>query len=327
MHLPTLAPSLLFLHSLLPVVSAHSHIAYLIINNIHYNGYDPSPGRTTNLPNAVVWPNTAQDDGFVPPSNYTHPDIICHRDSSPAQAHAPVKAGDKIHIQWNGWPVSHRGPVMSYLASCTGLNTTDGCASVDKTALTWTKIDNSSPGFLNETGGVPGKWASDHLIASNNSWLVGIPHNLAPGPYVLRHEIIALHYANKKDGAQNYPNCVNLFVEPPAGKVVNVVANGGRGPVLTRTTLAPVMTGPAVVLAPGEGVKATKLYKSDDPGVSLDIYRTLTGYEIPGPTVAGWAEPVPVKSQKKVSEPLTTGTPVRVEGTRTVPFPVEKTAA
>lgn len=214
---------------------------------------------------------------------------------------------------------------MSYLASCDGLNTTDGCASVDKTQLRWTKIDNSNPAFINETGGAPGKWATDHLIASNNSWLVGIPESLAPGPYVLRNEIIALHYANKNDGAQNYPNCVNLWVEPPAGRVVSIIEAGGRGPVRTVSTLAPTFTGPRVTLAPGQGLPATKLYQTNDPGVSLDIYRTLTTYVIPGPTVASWAEPVPVSSQKKVSEPKSTGTPVRVAGTGTIPFPPAET--
>lgn len=325
MHLPTLAPSLLlFLPTL---VSAHSHIAYVLINNVHYHGYDPS-GRTTNPPNGVVWPNRAIDDGFVPPSNYSTSDIICHREGRPAQAHAPVHAGDKIHVQWNGWPVSHKGPIMSYLASCAGHNTTDGCASVDKTQLRWTKIDNSSPGFINMTGGIPGKWATDQLIANNNSWLVGIPSSLAPGPYVLRNEIIALHYANTQDGAQNYPNCVNLWVEPPAGKVVSIIEGGGRGPVRTVSTMPAGYTGPVNMLAPTQGVPATQLYKSNDPGVAIDIYRTLTTYVIPGPTVVPWAEPVPVAAQRKVSEPLTTGTPVRLVGTQTVPWPpAERTAA
>ncbi|KAM7193053.1 Glycosyl hydrolase family 61 domain containing protein [Naviculisporaceae sp. PSN 640] len=307
MHLPTLASSLL---CVLPtLVSAHSHIAYLLINNVHYHGYDPS-GRTPNSPNGVVWPNTAQDDGFVPPSNYSTSDIICHRNGKPAQAHAPVHAGDKIHVQWNGWPISHKGPIMSYLASCTGHNTSDGCASVDKHQLRWTKIDNSSPGFMNMTGGPPGKWATDQLIANNNSWLVGIPSTLAPGPYVLRNEIIALHYANKEDGAQNYPNCVNLWVEPPAGKVVSVIEAGVN------------------MLEPTQGLPATQLYKSNDPGVSIDIYTTLRTYAIPGPTVAPWAEPVAVTAQRKLSEPLTTGTPVKLVGDKTVPWPpAEKTAA
>lgn len=32
-----------------------------------------------------------------------------------------------------------------------------------------------------------------------------VPQHLAPGNYVLRHEIIALHAAGQANGAQNYP--------------------------------------------------------------------------------------------------------------------------
>jgi len=304
--------SYLFLASL---ASAHSHIAYLIINNNHYRGFDPS-GRTTNAPNVVGWSTTGRDDGFVPPSNYSTPDIICHRDGAPGKAHAPVKQGDNIHVQWNGWPLSHRGPVMSYLAPCSNLNTTDGCGSVDKTQLRWTKIDNSSPAFINDVGGPPGEWATDLLIASNNSWLVGIPSNLEPGPYVLRHEIIALHYADKNDGAQNYPQCVNLWVEGRASQT----AGGRADPIQTTVPKSTVVS-----LLPGAGTPASNLYKPTDPGVAIDIYRTLSTYVIPGPTVAPWATPVPLRYQMKMSTPLTTGTPISVEGTRTVPFPAAET--
>lgn len=37
------------------------------------------------------------------------------------------------------------------------------------------------------------------------SWPVKIPSSLAPGNYVIRHEIIALHAAGSSNGAQNYP--------------------------------------------------------------------------------------------------------------------------
>ncbi|KAK1780877.1 glycosyl hydrolase family 61-domain-containing protein [Copromyces sp. CBS 386.78] len=180
---------------------AHSRILYLIINGHQYRGFNPHAPDA--ISNSIGWSTSAVDDGFVTPSNYSNPDIICHRDGKPAKAHAPVKAGDKIQMQWNDWPQSHKGPVLSYLAPCS--NTTDGCASVDKSKLSWAKIDDSSPVLLDEKGGPPGRWATDVLIAQNNTWLLGLPSDLEPGPYVLRHELIALHYANLKDGAQNYP--------------------------------------------------------------------------------------------------------------------------
>lgn len=46
------------------------------------------------------------------------------------------------------------------------------------------------------------------LIKNNFSWDLTIP-NLAPGNYVVRHEIIALHAAGQANGAQSYPQCIN----------------------------------------------------------------------------------------------------------------------
>ncbi|KAK0711959.1 glycosyl hydrolase family 61-domain-containing protein [Lasiosphaeris hirsuta] len=296
----------LALASLLPAAAlAHSHLAYIIINGSLFHGFDPVPGRAPgNAADRVGWSSSNTDDGFVGPVNYTAPAIACHLDGASTAAHAPVRAGDNIHVQWNGWPVGHPGPVLSYLAPCAG--TADGCGSVDKTALAWTKIDDSSPVLIDPVGvgggGPAGTWATNVLIANNNSWIVNVPVGLRPGPYVLRHEMIALHFAAKKGGAQNYPLCINLWVEPPAdeGKVV-----------------VPLVLG---------GVRAAELYKEEDPGIWVDVFKTMTTYVVPGPAVAAGASPVPHSLQAR-SVPLRDGTPVRVTGTMTVPFVVKGTGA
>jgi len=43
------------------------------------------------------------------------------------------------------------------------------------------------------------------------SWTVKIPSSLAPGSYVLRHEIIGLHSAGSSNGAQNYPQVSSVL--------------------------------------------------------------------------------------------------------------------
>jgi hypothetical protein len=43
------------------------------------------------------------------------------------------------------------------------------------------------------------------------TWTVKIPSSLAPGSYVLRHEIIALHSAGSSNGAQNYPQVSRIL--------------------------------------------------------------------------------------------------------------------
>lgn len=83
-----------------------------------------------------------------------------------------------------------------------------------------------------------------------------MPESLAPGPYVFRHEIIAMHGAGSEGGAQNYPFCINIAV----------TGSGTESP---------------------EGTLGTALYTSTDPGILFNPYTTLTEYTIPGPALFG----------------------------------------
>ena len=57
---------------------------------------------------------------------------------------------------------------------------------MDKTTLEFFKIDGV--GLVDGTT-VPGFWADDQLIAQDSGWMVEIPSSIAPGHYVLRHEM------------------------------------------------------------------------------------------------------------------------------------------
>jgi hypothetical protein len=57
---------------------------------------------------------------------------------------------------------------------------------VDKNTLKFFKIDGVG---LVDGSKPPGFWADDQLIAQNSGWMVEIPANIAPGHYVLRHEM------------------------------------------------------------------------------------------------------------------------------------------
>lgn len=226
---------------------AHSHVNNLVIDGVYWQGYDPtSYPYETDPPIVVGWTAADTDNGFVAPDAYQTGDIICHKNATPAGGHATVNAGDSISIQWAvTWPDSHKGPVLDYLANCNG-----NCETVDKTTLEFFKIDQV--GYLN--GSDPGTWASDVLIADASTWLVQIPEDIAPGNYVLRHEIIALHSAGSEDGAQNYPQCFNLAIS-------------GTG------SLQP------------SGTYGTDLYHETDPGILYNIYVETEDYTIPGPTL------------------------------------------
>lgn len=63
------------------------------------------------------------------------------------------------------------------------------CTAATPGGLSFTKISEAA--YL--SGSDPGTWVTDTMIAQNFTSDVEIPSGLAPGNYVLRHEIIALH--------------------------------------------------------------------------------------------------------------------------------------
>ncbi|OBT83529.1 hypothetical protein VE02_07371 [Pseudogymnoascus sp. 03VT05] len=226
--------TLLGLGLLAPIVTAHGTVSGIIADGKYYVGYNPSFQWVNPIPSVVGWSiPTDLVNGFIAPSAFSTSDVICHKVATPGQDTAPITAGSTLTLEWTPWPDSHHGPVIDYLAPCNG-----PCATVDKTALRYN----------------PGNWAADTLIANNNTWTVKIPADIAPGEYVLRHEIIALHAAGQADGAQDYPQCVNL----------NIKGGGAKKPT---------------------GVALVGLYTPTDPGILFNLYTSFSSYPIPGPAV------------------------------------------
>lgn len=259
--------------------AAHGHVSNLVINGVYYRGWNPSSDPyQTNPPIGVGWETPNLSNGFVTPDETDTAAIICHINATNARGSATVAAGDKIYLQWvpDPWPESHHGPVIDYLAPCNG-----DCQTVDKSSLEFFKIsevglvDGSSP---------PGFWGDDQLIANGNGWLVQIPPTIAPGNYVLRHEIIALHGAGSPNGAQLYPQCFNL----------QVTGGGSAQPA---------------------GTAGVDLYTATDPGILISIYQVLTSYLVPGPAVIPQAASI-VQSSSAITA---TGTPTPVGGGGTSP--------
>ncbi|KAI6780488.1 Polysaccharide monooxygenase Cel61a-like protein [Emericellopsis cladophorae] len=228
--------------ALATAVSAHGHVQTVIADGVEYTGGLPHAAPA----DAVGWAAGNQDNGFVEPNAADTPDVICHKSATPASNAAIVSAGSSLTLQWDTWPVSHHGPVIDYIAPVSG-----DFSSIDKTSLQFVKLAEAG---LN-SGNNPGDWASDDLIANGNAWTVDIPANLAPGNYVLRHEIIALHSAAQVNGAQLYPQCINIEVT-------------GSGSA-----------------TPGGGAPFTTFYTPEDPGIQFSLYQDFSSYPIPGPAV------------------------------------------
>ncbi|KAL5046730.1 glycosyl hydrolase family 61-domain-containing protein [Aspergillus fruticulosus] len=228
-------------------VAGHGYVTSIDVDGTTYGGYlVDTYYYESDPPELIAWSTTATDTGYVAPTAYGDSDIVCHRGAEPGALSAEISPGGSVTLYWSTWPTDHHGPVITYLANCNG-----DCASVDKTALEFFKID---AGGLIDNSAVPGSWASDELIAANFSRTVTIPSDIASGNYVLRHEIIALHSAGNKDGAQNYPQCINL----------KVTGSGTATPA---------------------GTLGTELYKDTDAGIYVNIWNALSSYVIPGPAL------------------------------------------
>ncbi|KAG8747011.1 hypothetical protein FRC10_002810 [Ceratobasidium sp. 414] len=183
-------------------VQAHGYLATFLSGGVSSHAWAPySDPYITPIPASVD--RKFPDNG--PVTDVTHPNITCNKGNDPASAtlFGSVTPGTTVTFQWDQWGSSHSGPVMTYIAKCP-----NGCASFKgDTGNVWVKIDQWG---WDKTATPP--WGSDRLAANGAKWDVKIPAGLAPGEYLLRHEILALHVASTLGGAQFYPSCTQVKI-------------------------------------------------------------------------------------------------------------------
>ena len=160
--------------------------------------------------------------------------------------------------------------MLTYLTSCGSTP----CSQFNSTTAQWFKID--------QVGQKPdGTWFQADfsmstllrhplihpttrlsLTVTGQSSTVTLPSTLAPGNYIMRHEIIALHLAVTLGGAEFYPSCTQLRV-------------GGSQ-----------TGGPQ----PSELVSLPGAYKDNDPGIfDPNVFNPGATYTFPGPPIAAFA--------------------------------------
>lgn len=218
-----------------------------LLTEYRYPGYNPYPYKQATDPTCGWRNHEIIHTAFITPDKYNDPDIICHVGATHATEYVEAVAGEVVTIQWTPWPPSHYGPVITYMASCNG-----DCLTVNKEDLKFHKMEAVGQIVTGKANNDPGEWAATDIIAKGNKWDFRIPACVKPGPYIIRHEIIALMGASHPNGAQHYPNCINVMVK-------------GSG--------TDALEG---------GTKATDFYKANDPGLKLMIYGPIN-YIIPGP--------------------------------------------
>jgi hypothetical protein len=138
--------------------------------------------------------------------------------------------------------------MLTYMASCGSVT----CDKFNQADAQWFKIDQVGR-KLNSAD-----WVQDDLknggVAS-----VRIPTDLAPGNYLIRHDIIALHLGTSVGGAEFYPGCAQLKL-------------GGSGSGVPKAS---------------ELVKFPGAYSDNDPGIfAPNVFNVGALYVMPGPAVA-----------------------------------------
>jgi cellulase len=104
---------------------------------------------------------------------------------------------------------THKGPTMAYLKKVNDATTDPG------TGGGWFKIQ--------EDGFDGSKWGTERVINGQGRHTIKIPSCIAPGQYLLRAEMLALHGAGNYPGAQFYMECAQI----------NVVGGGNTTPANT----------------------------------------------------------------------------------------------
>ncbi|KAK2051675.1 family 61 glycosyl hydrolase [Colletotrichum caudatum] len=254
-------------------VSGHT-----IFQKLSVNGVDQGALKGVRAPSSNSPIQNVNDGGFACNNN------IQYKDSNIIS----VPAGAKVGAWWGhviggaqgsndpDHPIaaSHKGPILVYLAKV------DNAASTGTSGLRWFKVA--------EVGLSGSTWAVDTLI-SNGGWhYFNLPSCVAPGDYLMRVEIIALHGASVQGEAQFYMGCAQIRV---AGSGNNAGSN--------------------LVSFPGA-------YSASHAGILVSIYDSSgkptnggRAYSIPGPAVmtcsGGGSSPPPTSNPPSVPPPSNGG--------------------
>jgi len=244
-----LLPFLTAALSLIPSTYAHGFVHIFSVDGKDYKGNTPEGGSNTPSPIRQV---SSQD----PLNGAKNPSVNCGAGAPNAELVVDAMPGSTLSWDWRTaaltpWP-HDSGPMMTYLASC-GSTT---CDKFDARTAKWFKIDQAG-----QDGN--GGWIQKQLM-SGAVFKAKLPDNLAPGQYLVRHEIIALHLANEKGGAEFYPSCQQIKV-------------GGNG--------SGVPSQDQLLTFPGS-------YSEDDPGIfTPGLYDGGFKYVFPGGPIAKLVTP------------------------------------
>ncbi|RPD54907.1 glycoside hydrolase family 61 protein [Lentinus tigrinus ALCF2SS1-7] len=195
-----------------------------------------------------------------PVTSVSTSDIACNANAASSQGVCEVMPGDEVTVEMHQQPGdrscaneaiggAHYGPINVYMAKVSDATTAVGSSAA------WFKVSEMGLPSSN-----PDYWATEVLNDNCGHYTFTVPSDIAPGNYLIRAEVIALHVASQPGGAQFYMSCFQINV-------------GGSG-----------SANPPTVSFPGA-------YSASDPGILINIYEQLNSYEIPGPSPYATSSP------------------------------------
>ncbi|TEB33454.1 cellulose-growth-specific protein [Coprinellus micaceus] len=238
-----LAPLLTLASFFVSQTIAHGGITSYVIDDKPYPGWQPLEPAEGQVSIARPYVN------FSPILDTADVNLACNNNEglpTEGQRSAHVRGGSVITAKWQ--QQSHPpGPVLVYMANCHG-----SCKKANASELRWFKIAETG---LASGNLINGTWGAG-IVKEKLAYDVTVPHNLARGEYLIRHEVITIHITKYP---QFYPNCAQLVVH----------ARGGMNPPKRFLTKFP------------------GAYSLEDPGLAVDIYTgsSTTTYTTPGPAV------------------------------------------
>ncbi|GAA5937452.1 hypothetical protein JCM10213_007239 [Rhodosporidiobolus nylandii] len=225
------------------VAVAQSAVAHTIVTSVWVNGEDTADGSNGMASSYMRAPSSNS-----PVTDLSSASLACNdKGTTKVSGYLTVAPGDTIEPQW--WhagaigsdPIadSHKGPITTWISPLSA--NTEGAVWVEIASEAYYEADK--------------QWAVDKLLANAGRNTVTIPSTLAPGDYLVRFDLLALHSATSPGGAQFYPNCAQVTVTGSGSQEL-----------------------PAGVEIPGFFTEVT-------PGIVWDIYYSST-YDVTGDYVA-----------------------------------------
>lgn len=219
--------------------AAHGAVTSYEIAGTKYPGYEGFSPASSPKTIQRQWPD------YNPTTSVNDKKVMCNGGTS-ADLNATVAAGSKIKAFWKQW-THQQGPVMVWMYKCSG-STFKQC---DGSGQNWFKIDQEGMTAPPLSGN---NWGTAKIY-KNLAWESTIPASLAPGNYLIRHELLALHQAN---APQFYAECAQIIV----------TGSGTKTP-----------SGAYLAKIPGYAAQS-------DAGIMVDTYGSkATTYKCPGPDV------------------------------------------